>query len=103
MNQSTAIQNNYSRRPQMGVAGHRNASHIERRLGFLKTNDVLSEVATVSGASFCGRVVSFDETAIVIQPAGTTEPSDLVTVAMRGLEFVAPYKGKGQSPVIIEG
>lgn len=80
----------------------RSSSHIERRLGFLKTNEVECEIATVSGASFFGRVVSFDETAIVLQPTGTTSPSALVTVAMRGLEFLAPSSGRKQ-PYVIEG
>ncbi|MGF1727527.1 hypothetical protein [Photobacterium nomapromontoriensis] len=63
-------------------------NHIHRRLGYLKAHDMPCEIATVSGKSFNGVVVSFDDMAIVLRPADSSDPADLMTVTMFGLESI---------------
>ena len=74
----------------------RASTHIERRLGYLKAQSLLCDVATVSGMTFSGYVVSFDNTAVVLKPRHSDDPADLITIAMRGLEFIAPYNSTPQ-------
>lgn len=69
----------------------RQSSHLERRLGYIKAHGLLCDVATVSGMTFSGYIASFDDSTIVVRPANSNNPADLITVMMRGLEFIAPF------------
>ncbi len=66
-------------------------NHIHRRLGYLKAHKLKCAVSTVSGKTFTGVVVSFDDFAIVLRPQDSTDPADLMTVTLTGLESIAPH------------
>ncbi|OBU22237.1 hypothetical protein [Photobacterium aquimaris] len=64
------------------------SNHIQRRLGFLKVHKMECQITTISGAKFIGIVASFDDTSIVLCPVDNSDPADLMTISMFGLESI---------------